>query len=118
MAPGRRPTPQRRPRSKTATPRALPPGGTLPASLPGGEGDAMAAVAQETLAARLEEIWEEPHNWFGVLGTVDHKIIGQRYLVTAFVFLLLGGIEAALIRAQLARPEQRLLSPEAYNQIF
>ena len=42
----------------------------------------------------------------------------MRYLVTAFVFLLLGGLEAALMRAQLARPDQHLLSPEAYNQLF
>src|SRR5205085_11797689 len=44
--------------------------------------------------------------------------IGKRYLVTAFVFLLIGGLEAALMRAQLARPNQALLSPEQYNQLF
>jgi cytochrome c oxidase subunit I len=50
--------------------------------------------------------------------TVDHKKIGLRYIVTAMLFLLVGGIEALLIRLQLARPDQRLLTPEAYNQIF
>ena len=42
----------------------------------------------------------------GWLSTVDHKEIGMRYMVTAFVFLLLGGIEALIMRLQLARPEQ------------
>jgi cytochrome c oxidase subunit I+III len=69
-------------------------------------------------AARLDEIWKTPHTLYGELATVDHKKIGKRYLVTAFVFLILGGLEAALMRAQLMRPDQHLLSPEAYNQIF
>ena len=49
---------------------------------------------------------------------MDHKKIGKRYLATAFLFLLLGGLEAAVMRAQLARPDQHLLTPEAYNQLF
>jgi cytochrome c oxidase subunit I len=69
-------------------------------------------------AAHLDEIWHTPHTLYGRLATVDHKIIGIRYLVTSFVFLVLGGLEAALMRAQLAQPNLHLLSPEAYNQIF
>ena len=38
----------------------------------------------------------------GALATVDHKIIGRRYIVTAFVFLALGGVLAMLMRLQLA----------------
>ena len=49
---------------------------------------------------------------------MDHKIIGRRYIVTAFVFLALGGVLAMLMRLQLARPEARLLGPDLYNQIF
>jgi cytochrome c oxidase subunit I len=82
----------------------------------------VATVAPPMPAASLHEkllkIWETPPGWFGVLGTVDHKKIGKRYLVTAFVFLLLGGLEAAAMRAQLARPDEHLLTPEAYNQLF
>jgi cytochrome c oxidase subunit I len=70
------------------------------------------------LAARLDAQWSTPHTVYGWFATVDHKKIGLRYLVTAFVFLLLGGLEAALMRAQLARPDARLLSPEAYDQLF
>ena len=56
--------------------------------------------------------------WRGWLSTVDHKTIGLRYMVTAFVFLLLGGVEALMMRLQLARPNATLLTPEQYNQLF
>jgi cytochrome c oxidase subunit 1/cytochrome c oxidase subunit I+III len=70
------------------------------------------------LGERLERIWGgEPGLW-GWLTTVDHKKIGRRYLVTAFVLLLVGGVEAILMRLQLIGPERRMLTPEAYNQLF
>jgi cytochrome c oxidase subunit 1 len=50
--------------------------------------------------------------------TVDHKRIGALYGVTAFVLFLVGGLEALLIRIQLARPENHFISPDAYNQLF
>jgi cytochrome c oxidase subunit 1 len=50
--------------------------------------------------------------------TVDHKRIGILYGATAFLFFLIGGLEALLIRWQLAKPENNFLSPEAYNQLF
>jgi len=56
--------------------------------------------------------------WSSWLTTVDHKKIGILYGVTAFLFFLVGGIEALLIRAQLARPDNTLLDADAYNQIF
>ncbi len=67
---------------------------------------------------QLNRIWETRPGLFGVLGTVDHKTIGKRYLITAFVFFLLGGLAASVMRWQLSRPEMHLLSPEAYNQLF
>ena len=50
--------------------------------------------------------------------TIDHKRIGILYGVTAFILFLTGGLEALYIRAQLARPEQELVSPEVFNQLF
>jgi len=50
--------------------------------------------------------------------TVDHKRIGIMYLITAFLFFLFGGIEAFLMRLQLAQPNNKVLSPDVYNQIF
>ena len=64
------------------------------------------------------EIWEAPPGWRGWLSTVDHKSIGLRYLVTAFVFLLMGGVEALIMRVQLARPDATVLTPEQYSQLF
>ncbi len=52
------------------------------------------------------------------VSSVDHKEIGILYLVTSLVFFLVGGLEALVIRAQLARPGEHLVSPDTYNQIF
>ncbi len=74
----------------------------------------MSTAAEE----RLTQIWETPHTVRGWFSTVDHKKIGKRYLATAMIFLVVGGVEALIMRLQLARSDQRLLTPEAYNQIF
>jgi cytochrome c oxidase subunit 1 len=50
--------------------------------------------------------------------TVDHKRIGILYGVTAFLFFLLAGIEAGVIRMQLAVPDNTLVSPDVFNQMF
>ncbi len=52
------------------------------------------------------------------LTTVDHKRIGILYGVTAFIFFLVGGIEALLIRLQLAVPGSTLVSAQTYNALF
>ena len=67
---------------------------------------------------RLEDIWETPRGLRGTLTSVDHKTIGIRYLVTSIVFLVIGGVEALLMRAQLATSNQHLLSAGAYNEMF
>lgn len=67
---------------------------------------------------RLHRIWRTEPGLLGVVATVDHKIIGIRYLVTAFAFLIAGGLEALAIRLQLAGPDRALMSPQAYNQLF
>ncbi|WP_435186216.1 aa3-type cytochrome oxidase subunit I [Streptomyces sp. bgisy126] len=52
------------------------------------------------------------------LTTTDHKKIGHLYLITSFVFFLLGGLMALVLRAELARPGLQIVSPEQYNQLF
>ncbi len=52
------------------------------------------------------------------LTTTDHKDIGIMYIITSILFFGVGGIEALIIRIQLARPENTVVTPEAYNQIF
>jgi heme/copper-type cytochrome/quinol oxidase subunit 1 len=66
----------------------------------------------------LERTWQSPSGFWGWLSNVHHQAIGTRFIVTAFVFFLLGGILAALMRLQLARPESHLLGPDLYKQIF
>ena len=50
--------------------------------------------------------------------TVDHKRIGILYGVTAFAFLVIGGIEALIIRLQLARPHGAVVGAETFNALF
>src|ERR1051326_6139687 len=50
--------------------------------------------------------------------TTDHKRIGLLYFWTAFCFFLLGGLEALVIRLQLAQPNGHLVSAATYNQLF
>lgn len=50
--------------------------------------------------------------------TTDHKMLGMMYLVTGFFFFLVGGMEALLIRTQLAVPNGKVLDPQTYNEIF
>src|SRR5262245_8555911 len=55
------------------------------------------------------------HDW---VTTVDHKKIGIMYVLMAVVFLVIGGIEAVLLRWQLLRPRNDFLEPDVFNQLF
>lgn len=48
----------------------------------------------------------------------DHKVIGVQYLVTAFVFYIIGGMMATAVRTELATPESDFVSPGLYNSLF
>ncbi|WP_240788589.1 cytochrome c oxidase subunit I [Ramlibacter henchirensis] len=66
---------------------------------------------------RLEQAWRYPPG-IRVLTEVNNNIIGVLYIGTAFLFFLLAGVLALLMRTQLAVPENHLLAPETYNQVF
>jgi cytochrome c oxidase subunit I+III len=72
--------------------------------------------------ARLHRIlawtWRTERGLIGALSSVDHKVIGRRYMITALMFLFLGGLAAVAMRLQLARPDSRLIGPDLYNQLF
>jgi len=70
------------------------------------------------LEARLHRTWSRPRGLIGWLSTVDHKEIGVRYVVTAFIFFAMAGLLALHMRLQLARPESNLMTPELYNETF
>ncbi len=67
---------------------------------------------------RLERIWEERPGVLGWITTTDHKHIGILYLFTSMVLFAAGGVEALLIRTQLIKADNGLLSPGAYNELF
>ena len=71
--------------------------------------------------AMLAGFLERPTGTAGVWGwltTIDHKRIGTLYLVTAFFFFLVGGIEASIMRIQLASPNSTLISANVFSQLF
>jgi cytochrome c oxidase subunit 1 len=60
----------------------------------------------------------EARGWTSWITTTDHKRIGIMYMVTTFVFFCLGGVEALLMRLQLGAPNNTLVTPTTYNQLF
>src|SRR5882762_6917601 len=77
------------------------------------------AMRQTTLPALQTKA--QSSTWSGLevwLTTVDHKRIGVMYVLYALVFLVIGGLEAALMRLQLIRPLASYVSPHTFNQLF
>ena len=71
--------------------------------------------------AAITDVIPRPVSATGIwswITTVDHKRIGVLYGVTAFVFFLIAGVEAGVIRMQLAVPDNGLVSPDVFNQMF
>jgi len=60
----------------------------------------------------------EAQGWTSWITTTDHKRIGIMYMVTTFVFFCLGGVEALIMRVQLGAPNNTLVTPQTYNQLF
>jgi cytochrome c oxidase subunit I len=60
----------------------------------------------------------EPRGWTSWVTTTDHKKIGIMYLVLTFAFFILGGVEALMMRLQLAQADNTLLTPQTYNELF
>src|SRR5437764_5902243 len=77
-----------------------------------------ADLREAELAGRLTMLWRTPAGFYGRLASVDHKVVGRRYIVTAFVFLFLGGLLAIAMRLQLSGAERKLIPPDFYDQIF
>ncbi|HSW04298.1 cbb3-type cytochrome c oxidase subunit I [Aquabacterium sp.] len=65
----------------------------------------------------LERAWLQPQGW-RTISAVNNTTIGKLYIATALLFLLLAGVLALLMRAQLALPGQSLLGAATYNQVF
>jgi cytochrome c oxidase subunit I len=81
----------------------------------------MASIAHPQPQAQVPTITRPlvaPTGLWSWLTTVDHKRIGILYGVSAFLFFLIGGLEALIIRTQLIRPENHLVSDQRYNELF
>ena len=67
---------------------------------------------------RLHRTWRRAPGIIGWITSTDHKEIGLRFIVTAMFFFTLAGLLALMMRVQLARPNNRVLGPDLYNQFF
>src|SRR5688500_5739540 len=65
----------------------------------------------------LERIWASPTGWWR-LTDINNMVIGIWYLGAAFLFFVLAGVLALLMRTQLAVADNRFLDQDLYNQIF
>src|ERR1044072_2541825 len=68
--------------------------------------------------SQVEQTWADEPGLIGALSTVKHKGVAVRYIVTTLVFFALAGALAIVMRTQLARADNDLVGPDAYNQLF
>jgi cytochrome c oxidase subunit 1 len=73
------------------------------------------AISTLRVAAASRPLLTKLHEW---ATTVDHKRLGILYIVYSLVFLVIGGIEATIMRIQLIRPHNNVVSPEVFNEMF
>src|SRR5207253_5238324 len=93
--------------------------GRCAGALPGGAEIATTApTPRAEQIERLERIWVERPGVLGWLTTPDHKRIGLLYFWATLVFFGAGGVEALLLRTQLARANEHVLGPNMYDQLF
>ena len=77
-------------------------------------------MSTETIAWPARQVASRPfvdtlHDW---VTTVDHKRLGIMYIAYALIFLVIGGIEATVMRIQLIRPHNDFVSPQVFNRMF
>jgi len=80
--------------------------------------DVRAALTPDRADELLDRTWRHRPGLIGWLSTTNHKDIALRFIVTALAFFAIAGLLAAAMRTQLARPGQRVLGPDLYNQFF
>src|SRR6187402_1820177 len=74
--------------------------------------------AEEASDDPLLRTWKDPGGLYGWLTTVQNGPVVNRYLAAAFALFLLSGLETLVMRAQLARPDSQLITPNHYNELF
>jgi cytochrome c oxidase subunit 1 len=66
----------------------------------------------------LDQTWRRPPGTYGWLTATNHKDIGLRFIITAFIVFLMAGVLAFIMRLQLAVPENTLVGPDLYDELF
>ncbi|MCC5949238.1 MAG: cbb3-type cytochrome c oxidase subunit I [Nitriliruptoraceae bacterium] len=77
-----------------------------------------ASTSRPTDVELLDHVWGARPGFVGWLGQCNHKAVGRRFVFTSFFFLLLGGAMALLMRTQLAVPDNTVMGPDTFNQLF
>lgn len=75
-------------------------------------------MSEQEATDLLSELWADPPGLVGWFRALQNDAVGGRIMVTAFFFFLLGGINALLMRLQLAQPEAQLIGAQRYNELF
>ena len=89
---------------------------TPPQSAAGNGHSGLAALQRPEIV--MHGLQERPGGWLAWLTTTDHKKIGLMYLFSTFLFFILGGVEALLMRLQLAWSNNTLIDGSTYNQLL
>src|SRR5690606_32579887 len=63
-------------------------------------------------------LWASPPGWRGWFTAVNNQPLAMRFILTAFLFFLLGGLQAMLMRVQLTVSDNTFIGPDVYNQLF
>ena len=76
------------------------------------------AAQPKALGFEYPNYLQEPRGIWSWITTVDHKRVAILYGVSALFFMMVGGLEAMLVRAQLMVPNNHLISAAIYNELF
>src|SRR5690606_30735385 len=72
----------------------------------------------EEINKRLEKVWSDPPGFFGWFRSLQNDALGGRIMAASFIFFLLAGVMALLMRLQLFQAENTFLAPDRFNQLF
>jgi cytochrome c oxidase subunit I+III len=75
-------------------------------------------ISEEEAADRLERLWADPPGFIGWFRALQNDSVGGRIMILSFIFFLMGGVNALLMRTQLAQAESDFIGADFYNELF
>ncbi len=97
----------------TTSPEPIGPAPPVPQHLPAGK-----SWDELSTDEKMEQVWADPPGILGWFKAVQNDAIGMRIMGTAFLFFVLGGVTALIMRTQLAQAENNFVSAQTYNELF